>query len=223
MSLNARIIRRDAEKKALIRRISDEGLDIAVYYPEPDELPHPALSSERRPDGSFLIRAPYEYEPLRDWLYCGNWQAIHPPVERFRGVDAFRVRPEVLDATFERFGIMLLIDSFHDDIEWKVVERGTRFLGDDSRTAASRATSRLGLMLGLASIVMLALAVFALLWATSAVELAFVDCNGRFAIDDPAFRCQRPAWLTYAFWFFAPMGIGFAIAAFVYRRGRPRM
>jgi hypothetical protein len=214
--MRTRIIKRTSEKADLIRRLSDEGFDLAIFPEEPPGADS-KLEYELRPDGVVIVSAPYDYDSLSDWLYCGNWLACHPHAEGFRPIDTFRMKPEQIAAACDRFGIALLIDSFHDDIEWNVIDRSVRFLRDEPSSGARR---RSGVVFGIASLVAFALAVYMVLWAISAFNLAFADCRGHFSIDASDFRCQRPIWLTYAFWLFSGLGVLFAVVTFV-RRQRP--
>jgi hypothetical protein len=54
----------------------------------------------------------------------------------------------------------------------------------------------------------------------SSFSLAFADCKGTFALAAENFRCQRPVWLSYGFWFFIVLGFGLGIFAFLRLRSR---
>jgi hypothetical protein len=216
--MRSRLIRHASEKADLIKRLSDAGVDLAIRYEEPPDA-HSKLTYTLRSDGAVVVTAPYDYDSLEAWLYCGNWDAFHPPVFGFPGIDTFRARPAEIEAVCERSGVALLIDSLHDDIEWNVVEREVHFLPDEvsPRIGAKRSSS---LVFAVASAVAFVLAIYMVLWATSASNLAFADCHGRFSIDDLNVRCQRPVWLTYAFWLFTSLGALFAAIAFAFRSRR---
>jgi len=113
------VITKDSEKAALIRRLSDQGISLMVFY---DDAPPASISHDTVNSYTWLVHAPYEYEQLEKWLYPGNWQAIHPGNPSYRPFNSFKTKTAELDALLREAGIKLLIDSFHDDIEWNVIE-----------------------------------------------------------------------------------------------------
>jgi hypothetical protein len=117
--MTSRITKKEADKRDVICALSDKGRSLLFFY---EETPGPKLGHERLRDGVFLVRPPYTYEALEKWLNLGNWQAIHPPVTGYNPIDSFRMHPLVVEHHLDANGVIFLIDSFHDKIEWNVVE-----------------------------------------------------------------------------------------------------
>lgn len=69
-----------------------------------------------------------------------------------------------------------------------------------------------------AALLAFAASAYSILWAISAISLAFTACDGTYSIDAASFRCQRPVILEYAFLLFALVGIGFSVWAWVRSR-----
>jgi len=75
-----------------------------------------------------------------------------------------------------------------------------------------------GVLLAILAIISFVAAGFSLLWAFSSYNLAFADCHGNFSLAAENFRCQRPIWLSYAFWAFIVLGFVFTLSAIVLKR-----
>ncbi len=117
--MQIRILKRDAEKQTLIRRLSDEGRTLMFFSEEEpgDEVPH-----ERVSESITVVHPPYEYETLAKWLYLGNWQAIFPGNKDYQPFNTFKSRASDLEKRMKEAKLTLIVDSFHDDIEWNVIE-----------------------------------------------------------------------------------------------------
>jgi len=115
----ARILESDFDKAALIKRLSDKRHSLMVFF---EDQPGPKLSFEKVSETITLLNPPYEYEALKDWLYLGDWQGIFPASRSFQPFDTFRTEESVIEQRMKEAHVELIIDSFHDDIEWKVIE-----------------------------------------------------------------------------------------------------
>ena len=116
----------DKEKSQLINGFSMKNYSLMIFFDEPPndflkkEISNGKINIEKIEDGVFKVKPPYTYELLTKWLYYGNWQAIYPPKNNFQGMDTFRKKEEDVKNHLMASGIEMLIDSFHDDIEWNV-------------------------------------------------------------------------------------------------------
>src|SRR5260370_32767134 len=117
--MRARMLEKKLDKKVLISRLSSEKRPLMIFYEDP---PGPDLTCERVSDSIKLIRPPYDYGTLEKWLYLGNWQAIFPPNRDYQPFDTFRTDESVIEQRMKQGKVEIIIDSFHDDIEWKVIE-----------------------------------------------------------------------------------------------------
>lgn len=117
--MRARLITKGSEKAALLKRLSDERVSLMFFYEDapPASIPHEPVGDE-----VWLVHPPYEHDQLEKWLYLGNWQAISPGNRAYRPFDSFKSQPAEIDARLREAGVKLLIDSFHDDVEWNVIE-----------------------------------------------------------------------------------------------------
>ena len=117
--MRARIMKGESEKRALIGRLSDEKRTLMFFYEEPcrEEVPHESVS-----EYITLIHPPYDYDNLEKWLYRGNWQAISPANSNYQPFNTFKTSGTEIGQIMEEFQLKLIIDSFHDDIEWNVIE-----------------------------------------------------------------------------------------------------
>jgi hypothetical protein len=88
------------------------------YNEEPEkDMPH-----ERVSESITLIHPPYDYAVLEEWLHLGNWHAILPGNQNFRPFNTFKTKVSIIERKMTEASIKLIIDSFHDDIEWNVIE-----------------------------------------------------------------------------------------------------
>lgn len=117
--MKARVITKDSERAALLKRLSDEGVSLMFFYEEapPASIPHEAVGDE-----VWLIHPPYGHDQLEKWLYLGNWQAISPGNRAYRPFNSFKSDAAEIAVRLREAGVKLLIDSFHDDREWHVIE-----------------------------------------------------------------------------------------------------
>ena len=117
--MRARILTREAEKQALIGRLSNDNYVLMIFYEEPpgDDIRHESVSKFIT-----LIHPPYDYKKLKKWLYLGNWHAIFPANEHYQPFNTFKANGPEIEQTMKESQLKLVIDSFHDDIEWNVIE-----------------------------------------------------------------------------------------------------
>ena len=73
-------------------------------------------------DFIILVHPPYDYETLEKWLYTGNWQAISPGNKDYQPFDTFKTEIDDIEQRMKEAKAEIVIDSFHDDIEWNVIE-----------------------------------------------------------------------------------------------------
>jgi hypothetical protein len=117
--MQSRILKKEADKQSLLRRLSAEQCRLMIFYEDvpPDHIPH-----EKAGECVFLLHPPYNYKVLEQWLYLGNWQAIFPANKNYQSFDTFRTEDFEIERKMRTANIALIIDSFHDDIEWKLSE-----------------------------------------------------------------------------------------------------
>ena len=117
--MRSHIITRDEDKRELIERLSNEGADLALFC---DDLAEALPNSIEARESVSIVRAPYNFDELERSWYYGNWCLIHPANIDFSPIDTFRSPSAKIDQAMRSYGVTLLIDSFHDNIEWKVHE-----------------------------------------------------------------------------------------------------
>ncbi len=110
---------KDQEKRALIKRLSDQKVSLMFFY---EEEPGESVPHERVDEFITFIHPPYDYETLEKWLYLGNWQAISPGNNAYRPFNTFKSENSEIEQRMKEFKAKIIIDSFHDDIEWNVIE-----------------------------------------------------------------------------------------------------
>ena len=94
-------------------------LSILFFYDEEPEGCHNCQTIDK---SRILVSPPFDYPGLRRWLSSGNWQAIYPANQEFEPIDTFRTQITEMIRRMKASGICLIIDSFHDDTEWNVLE-----------------------------------------------------------------------------------------------------
>jgi len=124
MNYKKRTITYHREKAEFISNVSQENREMLFLYDEDprDYLPE-EIRLQRFDQRKYIIYPPYSYEPLMKWLQPGNWQAVSPAIESYAFVDSFRSSYESIQNHLENHRVELMIDSFHDDIEWNVFSR----------------------------------------------------------------------------------------------------
>src|SRR5438034_11707256 len=117
--MKARILRKESDKQALISRLSNEGCTLMFFY---EEEPAEDVLHERVAESITLVHPPYDYEVLEKWLYLGNWQAIFPSNKDYQPFNTFKAKDSDIEQRMKGANVKLIVDSFHDDIEWNVIE-----------------------------------------------------------------------------------------------------
>jgi hypothetical protein len=117
--MQARIVTREAEKQALIDRLSNDNCALMIFY---EEAPDDDIADESVSEFITLIHPPYDYKKLKKWLYLGNWHAIFPANQSYQPFNTFKANGLDIEQTMKESKLKLIIDSFHDDIEWNVIE-----------------------------------------------------------------------------------------------------
>lgn len=117
--MKTRILKKDSEKKALITRLSNERRSLMFFY---KEAAGKDLRYEKVSESITIIHPSYDYETLEKWLYIGNWQAIYPGCKDFKPFNTFKTKRRDIEQKMKEAKLLLIIDSFHDDIEWNVIE-----------------------------------------------------------------------------------------------------
>ena len=88
------------------------------YEEEPEKnIPH-----EKVAESITLIHPPYDYDKLEKWLYYGNWHAMYPSNKDYEPFNTFKTKEREIERRMKEANVKLIIDSFHDDIEWNVIE-----------------------------------------------------------------------------------------------------
>lgn len=117
--VTSRVITRDKDKRALISKLSEAHAELALFY---DDLPEAPPYVNLVQDGVAIIPAPYDYDELEKWWYYGNWNLISPAKTDFEAFNTFKHSDAEIAKVMRLHGLSMIIDSFHDDIEWKVHE-----------------------------------------------------------------------------------------------------
>lgn len=117
--MRAQLLKKDVEKRALLNRLSTAGAALMFFY---EEEPGEHIRHDRVSTSVALVHSPYDYETLEKWLYLGNWQAVFPRSMNYEPFNSFKATLAEVERRMRAANITLLIDSFHDDIEWNVFE-----------------------------------------------------------------------------------------------------
>ena len=117
--MRARILKKESDKQALISRLSNEGCPLMFFY---EEEPEENIPHERVAESITLVHPPYDYETLERWLYLGNWHAIYPSNKDYKPFNTFKTKDSDIEQRMKEASVKVIIDSFHDDIEWNVIE-----------------------------------------------------------------------------------------------------
>ena len=118
--MKSRVLKKDKLKRELINALSTQDAELIIFYDDFPELPNNITAIR---DGVARITSPYDYDALEKWWYYGNWLLISPYNPEFEPFNTFRSSDEEISRVMEAHNVALIIDSFHDDIEWKVHER----------------------------------------------------------------------------------------------------
>lgn len=113
------ILRKDQDKQALIQRLSDQNMSLMFFY---EEDPGESVMHEKVDESIYLVHPPYDYNTLGKWLYLGNWQAVFPANREYKPFNTFKTENAGIEKQVSESRVKLIIDSFHDDTEWKVIE-----------------------------------------------------------------------------------------------------
>lgn len=118
--MRAKVLSKDSEKRALIRRLSEQELSLLFFYEEElgETVPH-----ERVGECITLVHPPYDYGTLGKWLYLGNWHAIVPANQDYQPFNTCKAKEAEIEKRMSEAKLTLIIDSFHDNIEWNVIEK----------------------------------------------------------------------------------------------------
>ena len=120
--MTSRVITKDKDKRALISRLSEAGAELALFY---DDLPETLPRNTEVREGVAIISAPYDFDELEKlWAY-GNWNLISPVKTDYEPLNTFKLSDSEIAQAMSLHGLSLVIDSFHDNIEWKVHENAS--------------------------------------------------------------------------------------------------
>ena len=119
--MTTRVITKDKDKRAVISRLSEAHAQLALFY---DGLPQTLPSNIAVQDGVAIISAPYDFDELEKLWDYGNWNLISPAKTDYHPLDTFRISDSEIAQAMSLHGLSIIIDSFHDNIEWKVNENG---------------------------------------------------------------------------------------------------
>ena len=115
----SRVITKDKDKRALISRLSGAHAELALFCDDLAEVPPRA--KELR-EGVVVISPPYDFDELEKSWHYGNWNLISPVKTDYEPRNTFKLSDSEIVQAMRLHGISLIIDSFHDNIEWKVHE-----------------------------------------------------------------------------------------------------
>lgn len=113
------------DREKLIGQLSKEGLVLRVWY---DEEPVDwdgieGIQFEGVGKNTYFMSPPYAYSQLVHWLFMGGWRMSIPHQIETPIIDTFREDPEKVGKVLEGLEIECLIDSFHDNMDWRVFRR----------------------------------------------------------------------------------------------------
>lgn len=117
--MTSRIITKDQDRRAVLQKLSAAGEDLALFC-EDFEATTPRAKRVRA--GVATLSAPFNFDELERCWYCGNWNLIAPAKTDFEPLDTFRQSDAQIAHVMQLHGLVVLVDSFHDNIEWKVHE-----------------------------------------------------------------------------------------------------
>ena len=116
--MQLKILTTESDKQALLDQLSGAGYALMFFY---DEAPDNNVPHEKIAPAITLIQPPYSYARLEKWLRLGNWQAIFPGNKDYKPFDTFKTPAHDIETRMKEAGVKLIIDSFHDNIEWNVI------------------------------------------------------------------------------------------------------
>lgn len=115
----SRIISVDREKRELINRLSVAKADLALFYGDFEDLPS---GLTRVTQDVAIIHPPFVFDELEAFWSYGNWNLVGPARLDWRFMDTFRLGDEEIGKAMRNHKVELVVDSFHDNIEWRVCE-----------------------------------------------------------------------------------------------------
>lgn len=118
--MHIKLITKDSEKQELMKRLSDQQVSLMFFYEEKtgENVSHVIVE-----ESITLMHPPFDYEMLKQWLYLGNWQAISPGNKAFQTFNTFKTKNFEIEQRMKEAKVKIIIDSFHDDREWNVIEK----------------------------------------------------------------------------------------------------
>ncbi len=114
-------IKTEQEKIELIQACAGDELTLLFLYDEDPGTLLEAGSVERIGENRYLVSTPYSFETLTPWLRFGNWQAVYPENADYGSFNTFKSSDKEIEDFMNAHSLVLLIDSFYDDTEWKVI------------------------------------------------------------------------------------------------------
>ena len=88
------------------------------------------LNIEKKEEKVYFVHPPYSYRLLKGWLAYGGWRVSIPSDREIPVFDTFREDDSKIIETLDEIGVEILIDSFHDNIEWKVYRKDNQSIED---------------------------------------------------------------------------------------------
>ncbi len=117
--MRVRIISKDQDKRELIQDLSSQGSEVALYM---DDLCNVPSRSKLVREGLVIIKSPLDFEELEKAWYYGNWSLTCPAVTDYSPLNTFVQPDEVVADKMRGLGLSVIIDSFHDNTDWKVYQ-----------------------------------------------------------------------------------------------------
>ncbi len=113
------------ERDELIQQLSEEKRVLRIWYDEEpvdwDRIEEVQLEGLGK--NTYFMSPPYAYSQLVHWLFMGGWRISYPHHVETPLIDTFREDPEKVGKVLEGLEIECLIDSFHDNMDWRVFRR----------------------------------------------------------------------------------------------------
>jgi hypothetical protein len=117
--MRVKILTKDSDKQVLIKRLADQKMALMFFY---EEEPGEGVLHEKVDEFITLVHPPYDYDTLEKGLYLGNWQAVFPSHRHCKPFNTFKAKDSEIEQRMSEAKVKLVIDSFHDDINWNVIE-----------------------------------------------------------------------------------------------------
>ena len=116
------ILKKESDKEKAINILSETGSELLIFLPFSESINDAPKYVSTVRDSVAKITPPFDYNELEKWWHEGNWQIISPVNTNYVPINTFRNNETELKNKLSENQISIIIDSFHDDKEWKIVK-----------------------------------------------------------------------------------------------------